>query len=411
MVPRRLLLLILDGISDRPCPELSGRTPLQAAATPNLDTFAREGICGIMDTIAPGIRPGSDTAHLALLGYPPERYYTGRGPLEAEGVGIRMQPGMIGFRANFATVDTAGRVTDRRAGRIHDTGPLCDAIEQGVDLSRHRVTFRFRPGAGHRAALALSGDGLSASVSTNDPKKEGVVPPGILPCTAEAGDARTAAVCNDFLQQARKILKTHPLNRDRSERGLPAANVVLIRGAGTMGNFEPFAERTGLTGAVISAASLITGIGTAIGLRPVSVPGITGSTDTNLDGKIRAAIAELDRNGFVLLNIKGADEAGHDGKAREKAAFLERIDRSLSPLLSVPDTLIAVCADHSTPCSVKDHSADPVPVVIRGEGVRVDAVERFDELSCAAGGLHRIRGADLMPILLDLMNRAHKYGA
>ena len=410
MVPRRLLLLILDGISDRPCPELSGLTPLQAAATPNLDRLAREGICGIMDPIAPGIRPGSDTAHLALLGYPPERYYTGRGPLEAEGCGIRMEPGMIGFRANFATLDAGGRVTDRRAGRIHDTGPLCDAIEKGVDLSRHRVTFRFRPGAGHRAALALSGEGLSASVSSNDPKREGVVPPEIRACTSEPGDTRTAAVANDFLRQAREILETHPLNRARRDNGLPPANVVLIRGAGTMGRFEPFSQHTGLPGAVISAATLITGIGTAIGLRPVSVPGITGSTDTNLDGKVRAAVAELDRNGFVLLNIKGADEAGHDGKAREKAAFLEKIDGAISPLLSLPDTLIAVCADHSTPCAVKDHSADPVPVVIRGEGVRVDSVERFDELSCAAGGLHRIRGGDLMPILLDLLNRSHKYG-
>ncbi|MDD1657829.1 MAG: 2,3-bisphosphoglycerate-independent phosphoglycerate mutase [Methanomicrobiales archaeon] len=411
MVPRRLLLLILDGISDRPCPELAGRTPLQAAATPNLDIFAREGICGIMDTIAPGIRPGSDTAHLALLGYPPERYYTGRGPLEAEGCGIRMEPGMIGFRANFATVDAAGRVTDRRAGRIHDTGPLCEAIEREVDLSRHGVTFRFRPGAGHRAALALSGEGLSASVSSNDPKKEGVVPPEVRACTDARGDARTAAACNDFLRQARGILDIHPLNRARRDGGLPPANVVLIRGAGTMGRFEPFSERTGLSGAVISAASLITGIGTALGLRTVAVEGITGSSDTNLDGKIRAAITELDRSGFVLLNIKGADEAGHDGKAREKAVFLERIDRSLAPLLTLPDTLVAICADHSTPCAVRDHSGDPVPVVIRGEGVRVDTVQRFDELSCAAGGLHRIRGADLMPILLDLMNRAHKYGA
>jgi 2,3-bisphosphoglycerate-independent phosphoglycerate mutase len=411
MVPRRLLLLILDGISDRPCPELSGRTPLQAAETPNLDLLAREGICGIMDTIAPGIPPGSDTAHLALLGYPPERCYTGRGPLEAEGCGIHMEPGMIGFRANFATVDAGGRILDRRAGRIHDTGPLCQAIEEGVDLSRHRLTFRFRPGAGHRAALALTGEGLSASVSSNDPKKEGVVPPDVRACTTESGDARTAAACNDFLQQACAILDSHPLNRARRNGKLPPANMVLIRGAGTMGRFEPFSQRSGLSGAVISAASLITGIGTAVGLRHVAVEGITGSTDTNLDGKVQAAIAELENSGFVLLNIKGADEAGHDGKAREKAAFLERIDHALAPLFSLPDTLIAVCADHSTPCAVKDHSADPVPVVIRGEGVRVDAVEHFDELSCAAGGLHRIRGADLMPILLDLMNRAHKYGA
>ena len=147
MTAGRVLLLVLDGVSDRPCPELGGKTPLEAAETPVLDRLAREGICGIMDPIGPGIRPGSDTAHLSILGYPPDRYYTGRGPLEAEGCGIHMEPGMIGFRANFATVDGSGRVVDRRAGRIHGTAPLCDAIEKGVHL-KHGVSLRFRPGAG-----------------------------------------------------------------------------------------------------------------------------------------------------------------------------------------------------------------------------------------------------------------------
>ncbi len=157
MTARKILFLVLDGISDRPCAELAGKTPLQAAKKPNLDAFAKEGICGIMDTIAPGVRPGSDTAHLALLGYDPHTCYTGRGPLECEGTGIKMEPGMIGFRCNYATLSTEGNVTDRRAGRIHDTATLSAAIQNGVDLSEFGVEFTFRSGAGHRAALALKG--------------------------------------------------------------------------------------------------------------------------------------------------------------------------------------------------------------------------------------------------------------
>ncbi|HTY52425.1 MAG TPA: 2,3-bisphosphoglycerate-independent phosphoglycerate mutase [Methanomicrobiales archaeon] len=410
MTAGKVLLLVLDGISDRPCPELGGRTPLEAARTPNLDRMAREGICGIMDPIGPGIRPGSDTAHLAILGYPPERYYTGRGPLEAEGCGIHMEPGMIGFRANFATLGPDGRVTDRRAGRIHGTGPLCDAIEAGVRLKRG-LRFSFRPGAGHRAAFALRGTGLGACVSSNDPKAEGLEPPAVAALTNEAKDRRTADACNDFLAQARAILADHPLNRGREKEGLPPANAILIRGAGEMGRFEPFADRYHLQGSVIAAATLITGIGRVVGLESVPVPDITGSADTNLDGKVRAAIGELGKRDFVLLNIKGADEAGHDGHPLEKRDFIARVDAALEPLLSLGDTVIAACGDHSTPCAIRDHSADPVPLVIHGEGVRVDGVIRFTETACAGGGLHRIPGSALMPILLDLVNRAKKYGA
>jgi 2,3-bisphosphoglycerate-independent phosphoglycerate mutase len=410
MTAGRVLLLILDGISDRPCAELGGRTPLGAAETPVLDRLAREGICGIMDPIGPGIRPGSDTAHLSILGYPPDRYYTGRGPFEAEGCGIHMEPGMIGFRANFATLDSAGRVSDRRAGRIHGTVPLCDAIEEGVRL-KHGIGFSFRPGAGHRAALALRGKGLGPCVSGNDPKAEGVEPPEVKPLTDEAKDRRTAEACNEFLRRAGSILAHHPLNRGRERDGLPPANAILIRGAGEMGRFEPFAERYRMKGSVIAAATLITGIGSAIGLERVPVPGITGSADTNLEGKVAAALAELRRKEFVLLNIKGADEAGHDGRPLEKRDFIARVDAALSPILALESTLIAACGDHSTPCAIRDHSADPVPLVIWGDGVRPDRVNRFSETACAEGGLHRIPGSALLPILLDLANRARKYGA
>jgi 2,3-bisphosphoglycerate-independent phosphoglycerate mutase len=411
MTANKILFIVLDGISDRPCPELGGLTPLAAARKPVLDKLAAEGCCGIMDTIAPGIRPGSDTAHLALLGYDPHKYYTGRGPLECEGTGIHMEPGMIGFRCNFATISKDGIITDRRAGRIHDTAELSAAIQKGVDLSGYGVQFSFRSGAGHRAALALSGKGLGHCVLSNDPKKEGVVPLRVKELRQTQVDQKTSDVCNEFVKQSTKILFDHSLNVERLKKGQNPANIVLMRGAGEMGNFEPFPKKYGLTGSVISAASLITGIGNAVGLEHIHVDGITGSQDSNIAGKIAAAQKELTRKDFVLVNIKGADESGHDGLAVQKKTFIEKIDAVLEPLLAEKGCIIIICADHSTPCTIKDHSADPVPVIIRGEGVRMDDVVRFDEYRCAQGGLNRIRGCDLMPMALDLINRAHKFGA
>jgi len=411
MTATKILFIVLDGISDRPCPALGGKTPLSAAKKPVLDKLAAEGICGIMDTISPGIRPGSDTAHLALLGYDPYKFYTGRGPLECEGTGIHMEPGMIGFRCNYATVSKEGLILDRRAGRIHDTAALSAAIQEGVDLSKFGVEFTFRSGAGHRAALALKGEGLGHCVSSNDPKKEGVGPLTVTAVRKEAKHEKTAAVCNEFVRQATPILFDHPINRERMKAGQNPANIVLMRGAGEMPHLESFAKKYGLSGSVISAASLITGIGNAVGLPHINVPGITGSVNSNVPGKIAAAISELKTKDFVLVNIKGADESGHDGLAEQKRDFIGKIDSALEPLLACRDCIIILCGDHSTPCTIKDHSADPVPVIIRGDGVRTDDVVRFDEFACASGGLCRITGSALMPMALDLINKAHKFGA
>jgi 2,3-bisphosphoglycerate-independent phosphoglycerate mutase len=411
MTAHKILFLVIDGLADRPCPELGNLTPLEAAHRPNLNRLAKEGVCGIMDTIATGIRPGSDTAHLALLGYDPHTYYTGRGPLECEGSGIHMEPGMIGFRCNYATLSPEGLVTDRRAGRIHDTAALSQAIQDGVDLSNFGVEFVFRSGAGHRAALALKGEGLGHCVSSNDPKKDHVAPLTVIPVRALDKDKKTAEVCNEFIRQSKKILFEHPINKERLAQGQNPANMVLMRGAGEMGHFEPFEKKYGLSGSVIAAASLITGIGSAVGLVKVPVEGITGSQDSNIKGKITAAVNELKTRDFVLVNIKGADESGHDGLAHQKKAFIEKVDVVLEPLLNLSDCIIVICADHSTPCCIKDHSADPVPVLIHGEGVRVDDVTGYGECSCAKGGLCRITGAGLLPTAIDLINQAHKYGA
>ena len=359
-----------------------------------------------MDTEALGIRPGSDTSHLSLLGYPPQNYYTGRGPLEAAGVGIVMKPGMIGFRANYATVDDTGLISDRRAGRIEDTTEISKTIRDGVDLSKYGVEIEFSPGTGHRAALALKGEHLSAAVSSNDPKKTGVRPMAIIPTADIAEAKRTAEICNEFLHQASEILKNHPVNAARKAAGKNPANIVLIRGAGVMGDYETFEEKHELSGSVVAAAALVAGIGSSINLERIPV-----LPTTPLDKQVALVMQELDKKDFVLFNVKDADEYGHDGKAQEKKDFLERIDAAIKPFLARKDLLTVICGDHSTPCTIKEHSADPVPLIIHGDGVRPDRVTRYDEVSCAAGALCRICGGSLMPILLDLIDKMHKYGA
>lgn len=397
-IAKKILLVILDGVSDRP---IEGKTPLQSANTPNLDRIASLGINGIMDPIAPGIRPGSDVAHLALLGYDPYEVYTGRGPLEAAGVGIRLKEGDIAFRCNFATMED-GIIVDRRAGRICDTMELTRAVQGEVQLD---TEFIFEASTGHRAVLVLRRGGLSSHVSDSDPKHEGVPPKVIKALKPEA--QKTAGILKEFVIQANNLLEKHPVNAERIKVGKAPANTILIRGAGMKPNIKTFSERYGLKGAIIAETGLVIGIGRICGLKYIEPSG----TDSDIDANVRSATNALKDHDFVLLNIKGADDASHDGSAEKKIKFITKVDKALKPILDIKDALVVVTADHSTPIAVRDHSADPVPVTIMGPGVRVDAVRVYDEISAATGGLNRIRAIYLMPILMDLVNRTKKFGA
>lgn len=402
-IARKILLVVLDGVSDRP---IDGKTPLQMAKKPNLDLIASLGINGIMDPIKPGIRPGSDVSHLALLGYDPYKVYTGRGPFEAAGVGIRLEEGDVAFRCNFATMKD-GIVVDRRAGRIRDTSELAKAIQEGVNLD---AEFIFKRSTGHRAAMVLRRGGrLSSNVTASDPKHEGEPVRGVDALGPEA--RMTANILNEFIEQAEKILENHPINTERERSGKPPANTILIRGAGTVQKIETFSEKYGLKGAVIAATGLIIGIGIRYGLDYIETKGATGGVDSNISAKVKNAINALNDHDLVLLNIKGADESGHDGRIEEKTQFISKIDKAFEPIIGLKDTLVVVTADHSTPIAVRDHSADPVPVMIKGSGIRVDNVKTYDEISAATGGLNRICSMDLMPILMDLIDNTKKFGA
>ena len=409
------LILIMDGMGDRPIKELGNKTPLEAANTPNMDKMAEEGITGIMDSIAPGIIPGSDTAHLSILGYNPYEVYTGRGPFEAKGVGVEVLPGDIAFRCNFSTADENLIVTDRRAGRIKEgTKDIVEELNKMVLEDYPDIKIIFKESTGHRAVLVLRGEGLSGKVSDADPKVEGNKPKEVkaLDDTPEA--KKTADILNKVVVKTYEMVKDHPVNLKRIEEGLPPANIVIPRGAGEVPSVESINEKYEVNAACIAETGLIMGIGRFAGMDIIEMEDVTGGIDTNLDN-IRDTIVDQVNNSehdFFLVNIDGADEAGHDGQTEEKVKFIEKVDEVvISELLKLEDVYIYLTADHSTPISVMNHSGDPVPVVIRGPEVRVDDVKEFSERACAKGGLNRIRGSDVMNIMMDLMNYAHKFGA
>ncbi len=406
----KVLMVIIDGVADRP---VNGKTPLSAAKTENLDKLAEIGINGIMDTIAPGIRPGSDTAHLSLLGYDPFKYYTGRGPIEAAGAGIDVKPGDVAFRVNFGTVKGEGSVfdkivVDRRAGRVSDTEELVKAVNENVKLD---VEFVLKKGSGHRAALVLRGENLSDKITDTDPKKVGEKVKRCKPLSEEA--EFTARVVNDFMEQSHKILDEHPFNAERERRGELKANVLLLRGAGKVPHIPSFEEKFGMKLAVVAGTTLIKGIGRILGGDVIEHERITGEKNTDLNLKVRKALEALETHDFVLLHIKATDEYGHDGDFEGKKSFIEKIDEAIEPILDLnfEEVCLIVAGDHSTPVKVGEHTADPVPITIVFDGVRVDEVKEFNEFSAYKGGLCRIRGLDVMNIVLDLIDKAKKFGA
>lgn len=407
------IIMIIDGMADRPLKELDNKTPLESAKTPNMDKMAKIGINGIMDPIKPGIRAGSDTSHISILGYDPYQVYTGRGPFEAAGVGIEVMPGDIAFRCNFSTANEEGLIIDRRAGRIREKTDQIASSLNSVQLEGFEdVEIIFKESTGHRAVLVLRGQGLSDQVSDADPKKEGKPPKEIKAIDGSPEAEKTAAVLNKLVNESYKILKDHPLNLERIEQNEPPANIILPRGAGAVPNVKPFNEKYGVKSACIAETGLIMGIGKLAGMDIIEVEGATGGVDTDLESITQSIIENSAKEyDFILINIDGADEAGHDGNLQEKVQFIEKVDKVIGEVMKIPETYFILTADHSTPISVMDHTGDPVPLVINGPEIRVDDVEQFSERSATKGGLCRIRGSDIMNILMDLMNNSDKFGA
>jgi 2,3-bisphosphoglycerate-independent phosphoglycerate mutase len=412
---RKAILVSIDGLGDRPIHELGELTPLEAAATPALDRIASEGLTGLVDPYAPGIPCGTDVGHLCMLGYDPNKVYSGRGPIEALGAGLEIFPGDVAFRCNFATVDQEGKVSDRRAGRIRDGVAELARLLDNISLNED-IIANFAPATDHRAVLVLRGKGLSPQVSDSDPggNNEGMAIQKVQPLDKTAAAARTAQALEQYLAIAREVLGKHPLNRQRIMSGQLPANAILTRGAGIVTYCTPLRERfKGLRCAAVSGEATVQAIAKMAGMQNYTHPGITGSYDFNGKLKAAAVLELLEDNDLVLVHIKATDLAGHDGRWNQKKSIIEQIDTMVGQIKAniPPDTLIAITADHSTPCAVKEHSGDPVPAVIWGKGVRADKQVTYGETSCSHGGLGRITGNDYFHILIDLMGFSQKFGA
>lgn len=397
---RKYVVLLGDGMADYPIPELKGKTPLQVALTPNLDFLAKKGILGLVRTVPSGFPPGSDVANLSLFGYDPALYYTGRAPLEAASMGVKLELRDVAFRCNLITLlSEKGRaiMEDFSAGHISTE----EAKEVIGDIGRilNSREFNFYPGVSYRHLLIWRNGEKSLSLKTTPPHDvTGEDVAAYLP----EGEGRQEIV--GLMEKARKILRDHPINQARLKAGKKLANAIWLWGQGKAPSLPLLTERFGIRGSVISAVDLMKGIGVYAGLEIVNVPGATGYLDTNYAGKAEYALREVSQKDFVYVHLEAPDEAAHSGNLKEKIQAIEDFDgKIVGPILQglkpYEDFRLMVLPDHPTPISVKTHTSEPVPFVIyTSEDARKSQMEdrSFDEASAQKTGLFIEKGHELM---------------
>lgn len=398
----KILLIVIDGLGDEIIPQLGNKTPLETAKTPNLDFLAKNGVCGL---VRPFLfpwqkRPESESTHLALLGYDPKIYFLGRGPYEAVGIGIKLRKGEIALRVNFGTVDKNLNVIDRRAGRVEKTQSLIKALS-GKTIEG--VKFLIKKSWGHRAVLVLKGKNLSAKISNGDPKKTEVKPLIIKPKDNSKEAKFTARILNKFLLLAHKILKDHPFNKKREEKGFLPANYLLTRGAGMIKKTPSFRKIYGLNAGCIAGGGLYKGIAKILGMNLIKVKGATGFANTNLKGKFLTAKKVLKKYDFLFLHIKAIDTFSHDGKFQAKKKFIEKIDKNIKSILNLKNVSIVITADHSTCSLEKNHCLASIPILIYNNKKKWhEEIKKFCEKNCRKGKLGKIKQIDLMTKILEL---------
>jgi 2,3-bisphosphoglycerate-independent phosphoglycerate mutase len=418
----RLLYVCLDGLGDEPHPDLDGRTPLEAAATPMLDALAARGRQGLVHTVGPDVAPESDIAVFAILGYDPREQHPGRGVLEAIGSGMEFTDGNLAHRVNFATAEN-GRIVDRRVGRdlpSDDARALAEGVNRALELPG--ASFELRATVEHRGALVIRDDDgrLSADIGNTDPAyaKEGslgvalesfedrVAESGPLEDTPEA--RRAADLTNAFVRESAMILDASEVNARRRREGRLPANLILTRDAGDhIPNLTPIKERFGPSWGCFVEMPVERGIALLLGMGEVEAP---GPPDPGERYAAWAALAAEALEGYdaLYIHIKGPDVPAHDGRADEKRDIIEVIDRSFFgealPAIDPLRTVVAVTADHATSCLRKAHTADPVPLLVAGPRVTADGTASFGERAAADGSLGTIRGVDIVPSLVELLD-------
>jgi|WetSurMetagenome_2_1015567.scaffolds.fasta_scaffold02865_8 2,3-bisphosphoglycerate-independent phosphoglycerate mutase len=402
-VKTKYLLVVGDGMADYPVPELGGKTPLQVAKKPNMDSIAAGGRSGLVKNVPEDLNPGSETAILSLLGYDPHVYCTGRGPLEAPARDIALDAADAAFRCNLIT-ERDGKLLDYSAGHITTTEAqqLITAVNEAFGKTGK---IEFYPGLDYRHFLIMRNLPDSRQIECTPPHDAiGAQISAGLPKAKTKRLEKSAAQLSKMILDSKMILESHPVNVARVKAGKRPGNMVWFWGGGPAPSMPSFKKKYGLNAAVISAVDLVKGIGTYAGMRVIAVPGATGLANTNYEGKADAALKALETNDLVFVHVEAPDEAGHVQDAKLKVKTIEDLDsRMLGRIfmgLKEP-CAVAVLPDHPTPIKVGTHTRDPVPFTIKAPGAAPDGVKRFDEESAKKGSYGLVTKENFMSLFIS----------
>lgn len=388
---KKIIFLIMDGLGGLP-QSPGGQTELETAHTPNLDRLAAAGTCGLLDPVGYGITPGSGPAHFALFGYDPLKYNVGRGLLSAAGLDFPLAEGDLYMRANFATVDSRGLITDRRAGRLatEKNEAICRKLQEAVSLSSGVQAF-FRTEKEHRALVALRGGDLCEEIAETDPQKTGLPPwePAELIPQAK----KTADIMRELTGKMKKVLADEE-----------TANAILLRGYARYRRFPSMVERFGLNPLAIAGYPMYKGIARLLGME------LACETQT-VEQEIQALRDNYQAHDFFFVHIKYTDSCGEDGQFAEKVKVIEKIDTFIPDICALNPDVFVVTGDHSTPAVMSGHSWHPVPVLLSAATCRPDVATSFGERACITGGLGRMPMKNLLGVSLAHAGKLQKFGA
>lgn len=385
----KVVLLVADGLGGLPLTP-GGKTELETARTPNLDALAAKGVLGLSTPVLPGITPGSGPGHLGLFGYDPLQFQIGRGVLEALGIDFDLGPDDVAIRGNFCTVDTAGNITDRRAGRIaSDIGKkLCEKLDK---IKIPGVEVFVRPVKEYRLVVVFRAKGLHGNVEDTDPQKTGVPP--LEPVARDAASQRTAEIAKEFLKQAREVLKDDA-----------PANFFTMRGIDKRPAIPTFEEIYGMKAAAIAVYPMYRGLARLVSMNVLDA----GQTLEDQCSRLEQVWNDYD---FFFMHFKYTDSTGEDGNFDAKVQKIEQLDAAIPRITALKPDVFICTGDHSTPSKMKSHSWHPVPVLLAADNCRPDAATSFGEAQCLQGGLGQFEAKHLMSLAMAHAGRFEKFGA
>lgn len=385
----KIVLLVADGLGGLPL-EPGGKTELETARTPHLDALAQRGTLGLSVPVIPGITPGSGPGHLGLFGYDPLRYQIGRGVLESLGIDFDLGPNDVAIRGNFCTLDDSGNIEDRRAGRVltEVAAPLCEKLNEikipGVEVFVRHVKE-------YRLVVVFRGEGLEGNVDDTDPQATGIPP--LAPRARDAASQRTVEIAEEFLRQAREVLKN-----DRP------ANFLMLRGIAKRPPIPTFEEVYGTRAAAIAVYPMYRGLARLVSMDVLDA----GQTLDDQCARLEQAWNDYD---FFFMHFKYTDSTGEDGNFDAKVQRTEELDAAIPRITALNPTVLIVTGDHSTPSKMRSHSWHPVPTLLAADLCRFDGSTEFGESQCRQGGLGQFEAKYLMPLALAHAGRLEKFGA